>query len=162
MDHNDKNTCCPEVDTKKWEHQTHVWDNKMFIKDSIRLFLHMPSPKKVNKIITGLWQKAQDQKAAPEEKDFLLLAHDLSPWKGEYLLAVEKEVSDAVNTTLSGTFISKVFDGPYNAIPKFIKKMDAYLKEENKSAKQYYFYYTTCPECAKKYGHNYIIAFAKV
>jgi hypothetical protein len=25
----------------------------------------------------------------------------------------------------------------------------------------YFFYYTTCPKCAKKHGHNYTVAFAK-
>ena len=31
-----------------------------------------------------------------------------------------------------------------------------------KKTKKIYFYYTTCPKCAKKYGHNYIVSFAEV
>lgn len=33
---------------------------------------------------------------------------------------------------------------------------------QGKKAKKYYFYYTSCPKCAKKFGHNYIVAFAEV
>ena len=33
---------------------------------------------------------------------------------------------------------------------------------QGKKAGKYYFYYTSCPKCAKKYGHNYIVAFAEV
>lgn len=25
-----------------------------------------------------------------------------------------------------------------------------------------YFHYTTCPKCAKKYGHNYVVLFTEV
>ena len=28
--------------------------------------------------------------------------------------------------------------------------------------KDRYFYYTTCPKCAKKHGHNYVVGFAQV
>jgi hypothetical protein len=31
--------------------------------------------------------------------------------------------------TISGDFISQVFDGGYNEVPKFMKQMDEYLKE---------------------------------
>lgn len=73
-----------------------------------------------------------------------------------------KEVPETENVKLTGTFISKVFDGPYNHIPKYIKEVDSYLTAQGKKAIKYYFYYTTCPKCVKKYGHNYIVAFAEV
>jgi len=36
------------------------------------------------------------------------------------------------------------------------------LSKMGKMAEKYYFYFTTCPKCAQKYGHNYIVAFAQV
>ncbi|MGE5348665.1 MAG: hydrolase, partial [Actinomycetota bacterium] len=64
--------------------------------------------------------------------------------------------------TISGNFISRTFDGDYNAIPKFIRVMDQYLAESGKKAKDYYVHYAYCPKCAKKFGHNYMILFAEV
>ncbi|MDD4358922.1 MAG: hypothetical protein PHY30_03860 [Candidatus Pacebacteria bacterium] len=92
----------------------------------------------------------------------MCLVYDPSAWKSEYYISVNKEVLGVENVRLSGTFLTKVFDGPYNDVPKWIKGMDEYLKNKGKQAKKYYFYYTTCPKCAKIYGHNYVVAFAEI
>jgi hypothetical protein len=63
---------------------------------------------------------------------------------------------------ISGNFVSRVFDGGYNSIPKFVKIMDEYLAETGKKAKDYYIHYAYCPSCAKKFGRNYMILFAKL
>lgn len=159
---NQKELCCPKFNTEPWDNITHIWDEKLFIKDYVSQVLHIPLPGTVNKAITRMWKKAQDAGAAPDTKDFLCLAYDPSSWKSELFLAVTKEVPGTENAKLSGNFFSKVFDGPYNAVPKFIKEMDKSLESRQMKAKKYYFYFTTCPNCAKKYEHNYIVAFAKI
>lgn len=116
----------------------------------------------MNSVVSKLWKQIEEQKASPDTKDLLILAYDPSPWESELYMSVTKEIEDAENTKISGTFISKVFDGPYNSVPKWIDEFDEYLKKDEKIAKKYYFYYTTCPKCAKEYGHNYVVAFAQV
>ncbi|MFH1387230.1 MAG: hydrolase [bacterium] len=154
--------CCPEFNTVPWQEKTHVWKDKPFIKGSIPAFFHLPWPPMVGKLVEKMWKMAREASAAPEMKDFLLLAYDPTPFKSEFYLTVTKAVPGADNVKLSGTFISKVFDGPYNAVPQWIKEMDEFLKTQNQSAKKYYFYFTYCPKCAKSYGHNYGVAFAQV
>ncbi len=154
--------CCPKFDPEPWDEKTHVWKNKPFIRDTIPQFLHMPLPWMIGKMITKLWKMAGDAGAAPDKKDFLWLTYDPSPWKSEHFIAVTKKVPGADNARISGTFISKVFDGPYNHAPKWIKEMDKYLEAKKKKAKKYYFYFTTCPKCAKKWGHNYVVVFAEI
>lgn len=164
MTHGDtqNQNCCPRFDPEPWDEKTHIWEDKLFIKDSVRLLFHQPLPSKVAKMTERMWQMAQDAGATPDIKDFLMLAHDPSPWKGEFYIAVTKEVPGIENVRLSGEFLSKVFDGPYNAVPKWVKEMNEYLTEQGKPAKKYYFYFTTCPRCAKVYGHNYAVAFVEV
>lgn len=152
--------CCPVFDPKPWDGVEHAWNDKLFLMGTIPQFLHMPLPGKLDTEIGRLWKRAQDLGIAPAEGDFLLLMHDPSPWKAELFLSVTGRAGGERFGTLSGTFVSKVFDGPYNAVPSYIKELDAYLAGSGKAAKDYYFYYTTCPKCAKKYGHNYIVAFA--
>lgn len=159
---NDSEVCCPPFDPALWDNQTHVWQDKPFIKDSMPVFFHIPLPWMIAKLMTRMWKKAQDSGAAPEMKDFLVMVTDPSPWRSEYYMYVLKEVPDAENVKLTGTFISKVFDGPYNAVPRYMKETEKYVEGLGKKVKTYYFYYTTCPKCAKKYGHNYIVAFAEV
>jgi hypothetical protein len=157
----DKEHCCPQLDTARWNEKTHVWKDKPFIKGSIPALFHMPWPPMVGKLVGKLWKMAQDAGADPELKDFLLLAYDPTPFKSEFYMSVTKEIPGAENVKLSGTFISKVFDGPYNVVPKWIKEFDEYLRSQGKTAKKYYFYFCYCPKCAKAYGHNYCVAFAK-
>ncbi|UCE44992.1 MAG: hypothetical protein JSU93_06275 [Methanobacteriota archaeon] len=154
--------CCPKFDPAPWEGRTHDWTDKLFIKDSVRQILHRPLPSSMKKTIGRMWKMANDAGAAPVSDDFLLLAYDPTPWRSELYMAVTKEVSGAENFRLSGTYITKVFDGPYNSPPKWIRDMDRFVESKGRKVKKYFFYFTTCPRCAKIYGHNYAVVFAQV
>lgn len=154
--------CCPVFDPVPWDNKKHVWTNKLFLKDSVPELFHIPLPSVYGKVITRMWDKATAYEAAPDRKDFLLLAHDPSPFKGELFMAITKEIPGEENVRFSGTYFSKVFDGPYNKVPYYIKETDNYLSTLQLKAKKYYFYYAYCPKCAKKYRHNFIVAIAEV
>jgi hypothetical protein len=64
--------------------------------------------------------------------------------------------------TISGIFLSKVFEGHFSNIGKWIKEMQAFVATKGKPIRKLYFYYTTCPKCAKKYGKNYVVILAQV
>ncbi len=161
MTNND--VCCPKFNPEKWDGKTHNWANKPFVKETMPTLFHMPLPSIINKKVTKIWsmtEAAKKTEANPE--DTLLLFRDPSAFKSEIYLSVAGEVPDANNITISGEFVSKVYSGPYSAVPKFMKQMNEYLKAQNKTAKDYYIHYAYCPKCAKKYGDNYMIIFAKV
>jgi len=71
-------------------------------------------------------------------------------------------VPGASMATLSGTFLAKVFEGPYKDIRRWICEMGKYVESKNKRLKRLLFYYTTCPKCAKKYGKNYVVLLGQV
>jgi len=158
----DSDVCCPKFNPELWDEKTHNWKNKLFIKDTVPQIFHRPFPNSIKKTISKMWSLVVDAKANPEIKDFLLLAYDPSPWKSELYMTVTKEIPGAENIKMSGTYISKVFDGPYNAVPKWIIEMEDFVKSKNKKIKKHYFYFTTCPKCAKKYNHNYVVALTQV
>ena len=154
--------CCPPFDTTPWHEKEFVWNDKLFIKDSIPTFFHIPWPPMIAKLMGKMWKKAEEASAAPDMKDFLCLAFDPSPWRSEYYIYVTKDVPGIENIRISGQFVTKVFDGPYSSAPKWIKEMDAYTESLGKKTIKNYFFYTSCPKCAKHYGHNYVVAFAQV
>ena len=154
--------CCPEFNPQPWDKATHDWTNKPFLMETIPQFMHMPLPWIYRKVITRIWEKAKRLGIAPDLKDFLLLAYDPSPWKSELYLAVTKDSPDGTSVRMTGTYVSMVFDGPYSQVPKYIKEMEGYLSSQQKKSKKYLFYFTTCPKCAKKWGHNYIVALSEV
>lgn len=151
--------CCPEFDPSKYQEEIHVWKNKLFLQDEVIQFMHMPL--NMGSVVQRMFGKIESAKAAPDPEDFLMLCYDPSPWKSEIYMTVTKIIPDGKMAKLSGTFISKVYDGPYNAVPNWIKDMDKYVTGKGKTVKKYYFHYAYCPKCSKKYGHNYCVAFAQ-
>lgn len=156
----DTDICCYPLDVTLWQEKTFEWNEKLFLQDQVLQFMHIPL--NMSSVVKRMFSKIEAAKAEPETKDFLMLAHDPSPWKSDIFMTVTKNVPDGKMAKLSGTYISKVFDGPYNHVPKWIKEMDEYLKGLEKKPLKYYFHYAYCPKCAKKYGHNYCIAFVEV
>jgi effector-binding domain-containing protein len=95
-------------------------------------------------------------------QDMVVLSDENSLWGADVYLSITKEVPNARVEKLSGTFLCKVFEGPYSHIRRWIKEMMQYVKDKGKSFKKLFFYYTTCPKCAKKYGKNYVVILAQV
>lgn len=155
----EEKVCCPKFDPTPWENQEIVWDNKMFVKDATISFWYVPL--NIGAVTKRTWGKIEEEKAAPDMKDWIMLSKDVSPWKCEQYLAATKEVPGVTNVKISGTFLSKVFEGPYKDAKNWHKEMQALAKEKGVAA-DIYFYYTTCPKCAKKWGKNYVVGMLKI
>ena len=100
--------------------------------------------------------------AGAKPEDVIVLSDENSLWGADVYISVTKDVPQANAATLSGTFMSKVFEGPYKDVRKWCGKMQEHVRAAGKDLKHVYYYYTTCPKCAKKYGKNYVVLLAKV
>ncbi|MFN0098539.1 MAG: hydrolase [Gemmatimonadaceae bacterium] len=156
----DDDNCCPVFDPTPWDGTTHVWKDRLFFRRDVRQVMHVPIG--MGRVITHMLREINDAGAIPDAKDWLMLAYDPSPWKSELLMSVTKEVPGGSMVRLTGTFFTKVYDGPYREVPHWIAATDALLASRNQKAIKYYFHYAYCPKCSKKYGHNYCVAFAQV
>jgi len=152
--------CCPIFDPTPWQEKEIVWQDKLFIKDTVKCFMHMPLD--MGKVITRMYKKVQNAQAEPPLKDFMILSDDVSNWKSNQYMTVTKEVTDAENVKMSGTFLTKVFEGPYKEAPKWFSEMNEFVKARGKTTNKIYAFYTTCPKCAKAYGKNYVVLLAKI
>jgi hypothetical protein len=145
--------CCPPFDPANWDKKTIEWYNKPFIKDKVSTFLYMPIG--FGKVMKRLDEKVRAANAAMP--DYLCLSEHTSSWNMNLFLAVDKEIPNAENITLSGKFFSKVYEGPFQNTGKWTKDFEAEVKKEGHTTKKMYMWYTTCPKCAKKYGKNYVV-----
>lgn len=155
---NSETGCCPRFDPKSWDEKTLEWEDKKFIKDKVFTFFYMP----LN--FGGLMKRLDEKvrKAGANMPDCLCLSDHTSKWNMDVYLAVDREIPDAKNITLSGKFLSKVYEGPYKDTGKWCKDFEDYAKSKNLSIKKWYMWYTTCPKCAKAYGKNYVVVLAEV
>lgn len=69
----------------------------------------------------------------------LMLSDEKSLFGSDLYIAVSKEVPDAETTKMSGTFLSKVFEGSYKNMKKWIEEMNEYVKSKGKEVKEMYF-----------------------
>ncbi len=152
--------CCAVPNIKDWDKKELKFENKKFIRSYTRSLLHVPL--NMGKIMTKLQRTAEEAGALMPPQEGMILSRELSTWKAEQLYAVNKEVEGADNVTLNGKFISMVFEGPFQDAKKWYDCLQEYVKSKGKKASTIYFFYTTCPKCAKHYGKNYTIGLAQL
>jgi len=150
--------CCPKFDPKPWDGKMFEWKNKMFIRDKVFTVFHMPM--NFGSVMRRLNERVE--KANAKMPDWLCLSDHTSKWNMDVYLAVDKKIPDAENVTLTGKFLSKVYEGPYKDTGRWCKDFEAYAKGKNLRINKWYMWYTTCPKCAKKYGKNYVAIIAQV
>lgn len=157
--HNESNSiCCPKFDPTQWDDKILEWEKKKFIKGKVFTFFYMP-------INFGKVMKRFDEKvtkAGALIPDGLCLSDHTSKWNMDIYLAVDKEISGAENTTCSGKFYCKVYEGPFQDTGKWCKDFEAIAKSKGINTKKLYMWYTTCPKCAKKYGKNYVAIISQI
>ena len=91
-----------------------------------------------------------------------MLSSDLSPWRSELYFAVKKDVPEAETVKLSGTFLAKVFEGGFQNMGRWSKELQELVESRGKQIQKCFFFYTTCPKCAKVYGKNYVVGFPQI
>jgi len=150
--------CCPKFDPTPWDGKLFEWDKKMFVKQKVSTFFHMP-------LNLGSVMKTLDEKARNAQvviPDGMCLSDHTSKWNMNVYLAVDKEIPGEQNTTLSGRFFSKVYEGSFQDTGRWCKDFEQVASSKGMKILKWYMWYTTCPKCAKKYGKNYVVIIAQV
>lgn len=150
--------CCPRFDPAPWQDKTITWDHKLFVRDRVRSFLHIP----LNfGAVVKRNMKVLEAAGAVTDKA-ILLSDENSPWGADLYIEVTKDVPGARMAPLSGTFLTRVYEGPYSKVRSWCADMQAGVAATGKPLKRLLFYYTTCPRCAKAYGKNYVVLLGQV
>lgn len=150
--------CCPRFNPGPWDEKEITWQGRLFLKDHVTSFLHIPL--NFGKVMVRNMERIKEAEALVPEP--LMLSDEESPWGADIYIATAKEVPGAKMERMSGTFLTKVFEGPYRNARKWVNEMKAYVASKGKQIKRMYFFYTTCPKCAKVYGKNYTVLLAMV
>lgn len=150
--------CCPRFRPENWDGIELHFEDKPFVRASTISLFHIPL--NMGSVFSKTWAAIRDSHAATGS--FLVLSHDSSPWHAEHLFAVDREVPGADMVKLSGDFLTRVFDGPYSDARFWCDTMAKEVADKGKKLAGLYFFYTTCPKCAKVYGKNYVVGVARM
>ncbi|MBU0721725.1 hypothetical protein KJ877_10310 [bacterium] len=151
--------CCPRFNPQGWDEQELHFRDKPFVKAKTISFFHIPL--NMGSVYPKTFEAIQNAGAYSED-DFIVLSYDSSPWRSEHYFSVTKEVLNQEMVRMSGDFLTKVFEGPYKNAPLWEKQMKEFVRSKSREVKKIYFFYTTCPKCAKYYGKNYMVAVAEL
>lgn len=150
--------CCARFNPEPWDDKTLTWENRRFVKDRVTSFLHVP----LNFGAVMKRNAGAIKVANAISETMVVLADENSLWGADVYIEVTKDIPGANLTTISGTFLAKVFEGHYRNMRKWIEEMKTFVQAKGKRLQKMYFFYTTCPKCAKKYGKNYVVILAQV
>lgn len=150
--------CCPRFDPEGWDGRHPHFENKEFIRATTRSAMHIPL--NMGKVFERV-QSRMIEADAYDPDNSIVLSRDLSPWQSEHLFAVSGPVPKEEHVTLSGDYVTKVFEGPYRNAGEWYAEMQSVAGGERGKDDEIYFFYTTCPKCAKTYGRNYVVGVAR-
>ena len=151
--------CCPRFKPEGWDDESLHFENKPFVGARTRSLFHIPL--NMASVFPKTF-KATEEAEALHLEHFIVMSYDPSPWRGEHFFAVTKDVPGQQMERLTGDFLTKVFEGPYKNARPWLRDMETFARSKGKQPLRTYFFYTTCPKCAKAYGKNYVVAVTQV
>ncbi len=150
--------CCPRFDPKPWDGKTFNWKGKKFVKGRVLTLFNIPV--NFGAVIVGMMKKIEA--AGAECPGWMGLSDHTSLFNMDIYVAVDRKVPGLENTTLTGKFLMKVYEGPFRDTGKWCKDFYAFAEKRKVKVKKMYMWYTTCPKCAKEYGKNYVVIAGQV
>lgn len=155
---NIKKECCQRLSPLEWEKKEIIWQDKPFLKDRYWSFFHVPLDFG-KKIIRG-FEKIKEVGLAAEP---MVLSKNDGLWGGEMLIPISKNTDQFEVEMLHGKFLTRLFEGHYGDMRSWIRETRKWCREKGYEAKEFIFWYATCPKCAKKYGDKVqMVVFARV
>ena len=108
--------CCPRFDPKPWDGATLTWEGKRFVKDRVVSFLHIPL--NYGSVMTRTLAAIEAAGATPANR--IIITDENSLWGADVYIEATRDVPGAKMATISGTFLAKVFEGPYRNVRQWI------------------------------------------
>ena len=150
--------CCPRFNPEGWDGQKLHFENKDFIRVTTKSAMHIPL--NMGRVFGRLQSKILEANAY-DPNDYIVLSRDLSPWQAEHLFSSSTAVRDEEHVKLTGDYITKVFEGPYRKAKEWYADMLTIDGDAAAASDEVYFFYTTCPKCAKIYQQNYVVGIVR-
>lgn len=151
--------CCARFKPEGWDEQLLHFDGKAFVRATTRSLAHIPL--NMGSVFSRVQAHIEDA-GAEDVSQRLVMSRDPSTFAGEHLFAVTRDVPDEEMTRLSGDFLTKCFEGPYSGVRDWYGEMQRTARRKGHEPGDVWFFYTTCPKCAKAYGKNPVVGLVEL
>ena len=150
---------CPRFNPEGWDGRHLHFEDKLFVHATTRSVMHVPV--NMGRVFTRVQGHIEDA-VVQDPCGYFVLSRDLSATKGEHLFAVTGPIPEEEMTTLTGDYVTRVFEGPYRKAKDWVHEMEVAVKSREHMPGDVFMFYTTCPKCARAYGKNYVVGVSEV
>lgn len=154
-----QNGCCPTFHPTDWDGKVFDFSTYQFCLTHTRSFFYIPL--NMSRVMKRLMASVERVNAQAENR-YLMLSEDRSLFKCTHALLVSKPVPGYRITTITGHWYAKVFDGTYKNLPLWMQILQKEGRDKGYEFQRVLTFYTTCPNCAKKTQHNYVVLFGLI
>ncbi len=128
FDDSDNTTgCCPRFNPEGWDGQDLHFRDKTFVRATTTSAIHVPL--NMGKVFARVHEHLREA-GAYDPDNFIVLSRDLSPWQAEHLFAVSRPVPQEETTSLTGDYVTRVFEGPYREARHWHAEMATLARDE--------------------------------
>jgi hypothetical protein len=151
--------CCPRFDPAQVQEGEVQWQDKLFVAEHVTSLFHIPLNMawKVRHATGQIHAAGAEPTSRP-----LFLGEEVSPFRSNIYIEATHYVPESEMMRLSGTFLVKVFEGPFRESRKWMAEMGELAASRGGRIERLFYGFTTCPKCASAYGENYIVMYAKL
>lgn len=138
--------CCPLLEPQKWNDVQHIWNKKpSWWKPFPRSFTY-PFQERMRKQSRGCGSELKMRALRRSRMTFCCWPNDPTAFESELYMSLTAEVPGGRNEKFTGTFHSRVFEGRYGDIIKFVNQTEQSLDANKMIAKKHYIYFPNCPK----------------
>ena len=150
--------CCRILAAAEWDKKEIIWRDKPFYESRYRAFFHVPV--NIGKKIAEGMKKISEAGLAAES---MVLVKNEGLFGADILIPIAKKTNIFETELITGKFLTRIFEGHYGDMRRWIKETKKYCREKGFSPKEFIFWYAICPKCAKKYGDKVqVVVFARI
>lgn len=150
--------CCPKFDPAAWDGLELHFEDKPFVRCKTRSVFYVPLD--MGRVFKRTFEAIKA--AGADEAEFVVMSDDSSRWRGEHYFNVKHAVPGADNVRLTGDYLTRVYEGPFRDAVRWVDDMRALVAARGRTMARLFFYYTTCPKCARLYGKNYVVGIVEL
>jgi len=150
--------CCPKLKRDDWDKEVFYWKNKPFYETGYWSLFRMPLT--YGKAVKEAMEFLKSRNLAKDP--MLVLSGEESMFHSSLLIEMSKDDRSLPVRRLTGKFISLFFEGEYRDTPTWVRQTVDYCMSQGEKAKELYFFYATCPKCAKHYGSTQTVIIARM
>lgn len=150
--------CCPRLKPEDFDRKVFGWKDKPFYKAKYLSFFRMPLT--YGSAVKNAMAELKSRNLAADP--MLMLSGEESMFYSSLLVEMSRDDSTVPVRKLSGRFLSMLFEGSYRNTSRWVKETVEYCKSQGHETTELYFFYATCPKCARHYGKAQTVIFAKI